>query len=424
MVETGMRIRSLGLLASALFILACGGDSSGPGAIGPLATFFARSGGSQDALAGTALPNPIVIVPQDASGHTIPNQTPTFTVIAGGGFVSSSTGTTNPDGTVTAPTWTLGKSAVPQQLRVTLGSTTTIIDATVRTAYSLEVRFYGAALSTGQRDLFTSAAARVRAMIVGAIPLVNVNGADVSGCKGTAPSAADTLKGTIDGLVIYASIDSIDGSGTTLARAGPCYFRLDNTGAPDYRTVIGVMKFDSADVRNANPIQLQSTIIHEMLHVVGLGTYWGASEKNLLINEGAPGTAYTGAGGIAGCRAVGGTITCASSVPVEDCVGVAEPCGPGTRDGHWKESTFRSELMTGYAGSGPSPLSVMSIRSFDDLGYTSNPAAADAYTIAIGSLSASGFAPSPLTASAVWERRPKIVPRGLPTYPLNFTRSQ
>jgi len=421
MVETGMKILcSFGLLAVALFPSACG-DSSGPGGIGPLASFSARSGGSQDALAGTALAVPIVIVPQDASGQTVPNQTPTFTVIAGGGFLSSTSGQTNPDGTITAPTWTLGKSAVPQQMQVSMGATTKIIDATVRTAYTVELRFYGASLTTAQRDLFNSAAARVRGMIVGSVPLVNVTDADVSGCTGT-PMAL--LAGNIDGLVIYASIDSIDGPRNILARAGPCFFRLDSNGTPDYRTAIGVMKFDSADVRSASPAELQSTIVHEMLHVVGLGTYWRATEKNLLINEGAPGTAYTGAGGIAGCQAVGGIITCASSVPVEDCVGVTQPCGAGTRDAHWKKSTFGLELMTGYLSVGSSPLSVISIRSFDDLGYTSNPAAADAYSLGVGSLSASGATRSALTASPVWEQPLKTPVRGLPTYPTNFTRPQ
>lgn len=422
MVKTGMKILCFfGLLAVALFPSACG-DSSGPGVIGPLASFSARSGDSQDALAGTALAVPIVIVPQDASGQTVPNQTPTFTVIAGGGFLSSTSGQTNPDGTITAPTWTLGKSAVLQQMQVSMGATTKIVDATVRTAYTVEVRFYGAALTTAQRDLFTAAAARVRGMIVGSVPLVNVTGADVSGCKGTAPSAADTLSGNIDGLVIYAAVDSIDGPNKTLARAGPCFIRLDNTGGPDYRTAIGVMQFDSADVRTASPSSLQQVIIHEMLHVVGFGSYWGANEKNLLINEDAPGTAYIGPGGIAGCRAVGATVTCATSVPVEDCVGVAN-CGAGTQNSHWRESTFGLELMTGFISTGNNPLSVMTIRSFEDLGYTVNTGAADSYALALGSLSAGTASASSLTASPVWERPLGVPVRMLPTIPSNSPRT-
>jgi hypothetical protein len=412
-IETTMRIRcSLGVLASVLTVYACG-DSSGPGGVGPLAALATLSGNSQTALAGTALPDPVVIVPRDASGNTVTGQTATFTVTAGGGFLSSSTGQANSDGTITAPTWTLGKTAVPQKMQVAIGGTTTEVDATVQTAYSIEIRFFGRPLTSGQEALFTSASARIRAMIVGALPPVDVTGADVSGCTGT---STPPLTGTVAGLVIYASLDSIDGPQKTLARAGPCFVRVDDTGVLDYRTAIGVMQFDTADVgRLAAANALEETIVHEMLHVVGFGAFWGPDEKNLLINAGAPGSAYIGAGGVAGCRAIGGTATCASSVPVEDCVGQTN-CGPGNQDGHWRESTFGRELMTGFINSGSNPLSVMTIRSFEDLDYTVNTAAADIYTLAFRSLSAGTTAAfSSLLQSRVWERPLGVPIKALPT---------
>ena len=55
--------------------------------------------------------------------------------------------------------------------------------------------------------------------------------------------------------------------------------------------------------------------------------------------------------------------------------------GEGTRDGHWRESVFRTELMTGWIGSGTNPMSTMTIASLRDLGYAVNMAAADAYTL-------------------------------------------
>lgn len=417
-----MRIRCpFRILVAGLFVYGCG-DSSGPGGVGPLASLATQSGNSQTALAGTPLPAPIVIVPQDASGNTVPNQAATFSIVAGGGFLSSGSGQVNPDGTLTAPTWTLGKSAVPQQMRVTVGSTTTIVHATVQTAYQIEVRFFGRALSTTQQALFTSAAERVRATVVGALPPVNVNGADVSSCTGT---STPPLSGTIDGLVIYASIDSIDGPSKILARAGPCFIRVSDAGMRDYRTAIGVMQFDSADVGPlAAAGSLEGTIIHEMLHVAGFGAFWGPGEKNLLINSGAPGAAYIGAAGVAGCRTVGGTVTCASSVPVEDCVGVAN-CGPGTQDSHWRESTFGRELMTGFINSGSNPLSVMTIKSFEDLDYVVNTAAADAYTITLGSLSAgTNAAYSSLVHSRVWERPLGVPIKALPTIRSTSMRAQ
>ncbi|MEX2109355.1 MAG: leishmanolysin-related zinc metalloendopeptidase [Gemmatimonadaceae bacterium] len=401
---------SWALLVCALFVSACSDSSGPPGGVGPLAMVSIQSGSDlQRALAGTALSAPIVIVPQDDAGRTVPNQTATFSIIAGGGFLSGSTGQANSDGTITAPTWTLGKSDVPQEMRVNIDGRTTTVRASVQTAYVLSVRFYGAPVSPSNQNLFTSASARIRGFIVGGLPPVDAADADVSPCTGT---SIPPLNETIQGLLIYASVDSIDGRNKVLAAAGPCYIR----GNTDYRTVIGVMKFDSADIESlAASGTLQDVITHEMMHVVGLGTFW--EDKGLIVGSGAPGAGYTGQAGVAGCRAIGGTVSCATSVPIEDCVGLSPTttCGAGTKELHWKETTFGNELMTGYLSAGGMPLSVMSIRSFEDLDYSVNTAAADGYTIAIGSLSAAtGMASSP-TATRDWERPLPVAPRVVPT---------
>ena len=61
--------------------------------------------------------------------------------------------------------------------------------------------------------------------------------------------------------------------------------------------------------------------------------------------------------------------------------------GEGTRDSHWRESTFRSELMTGYINS-RNPLSTVTVGALRDLGYTVSEARADA------------FSPAPATTGA------------------------
>lgn len=396
-----------GILASVLLIGGCS-DSSGPPAGG--ATLVIRSGNNQNALAGTALPAPVVVALQDASGNPIAGQTATFTITAGGGFLSGSTGQTNPDGTITAPTWRIGKSDVPQKMQVSVGDQTAVVDASVQTAYKIDIRFFGRTLTSAQQALFTSAAARLMAMVVGKLPIVSVAGADVSSCIG---QSTPPLTGTVDGLVIYASLDSIDGPSKILAQSGPCFIRQNQLGEPDYRTVIGVMKFDTADVapliaRNA----LESTIVHEMLHVVGFGTFW--EPKSLIVTTDTVNARYVGSSGIAGCQGVGGTVTCASSVPIENCVG-RSPCGAGQIFSHWRETPFQTELMTAYLNSGSDPLSSMSIRSLEDLNYTVNTAAADAYTIAIGARSAGTSAASDRLVSGEWERPLPFAPKMLPT---------
>ena len=74
----------------------------------------------------------------------------------------------------------------------------------------------------------------------------------------------------------------------------------------------------------------------------------------------------------------GGSAYNAGKVPVEDTGGA------GTRDGHWRESVFNTELMTGFLDAQQlNPLSDITIASLEDVGYTINPDAADAFTITI-----------------------------------------
>ena len=65
---------------------------------------------------------------------------------------------------------------------------------------------------------------------------------------------------------------------------------------------------------------------------------------------------------------------CAATVPVENTG------GPGTAGGHWRESVFGNELMTGYLNPGTNPLSAMTIAAMIDLGYSVSLTAADAYS--------------------------------------------
>src|SRR5262249_23114472 len=64
-----------------------------------------------------------------------------------------------------------------------------------------------------------------------------------------------------------------------------------------------------------------------------------------------------------------------SSVPLET------GGGSGTAGVHWSESTFGNELMTGYIGGVPDPLSILTIGSLQDMGYLVNYSAADPYPL-------------------------------------------
>jgi hypothetical protein len=277
----------------------------------------------------------------------------------------------------------------------------------VQSAYKIDLRFFGQGTSSSQQLLFANAAARIEKIVVAAPPLVDATGADPA--KNCGATGVPIFSGTIDGVVIYASFDSIDGRGKVLAQSGPCYIRQNGT-ASDWRTSIGVMKFDTADVASlAGSGSLQDVITHEMLHVLGFGSFWDTTGANLLINYG-QNVSYIGAGGIAGCKSLGGINTCASSVPVEGTQG-----GDGTINSHWRETTFGNELMTGFINAGPNPLSIMTIKSLEDLGYTVDVTAADPYTRASLNIRAAGSTADPSPTTGVWEIPLPHRPIALPT---------
>jgi hypothetical protein len=170
--------------------------------------------------------------------------------------------------------------------------------------------------------------------------------------------------GNIDDLLIFGGVANIDGPGNILAQAGPCFVRNSNN-----LPVVGVLIFDSADVSTFGS-QLTPIAIHEIGHTLGIGTIW--SLKGLLTGANTNNPRFTGANARREWRTLGGT----GSVPVENTG------GPGTRNGHWRESVFDKELMTGYLDTGTNPLSRMSIASLKDLGYPAvNLGAADPYTL-------------------------------------------
>lgn len=180
-------------------------------------------------------------------------------------------------------------------------------------------------------------------------------------------------------LTITANNPGIDGVGGTLGSAGPTY---GNTFGGSYLyATAGSMSFDSADV---NALELDGTfgdvILHEMGHVIGIGTLWSSSAVGLpgyqeLYVAGSG--QYTGEIGLAAFQQEFVGQESATFVPVE--LGG----GSGTADGHWNEGDggfatgitrvsdgqdMNLMLMSGWLNPG-SYISDTTLGSFEDLGY-------------------------------------------------------
>ena len=181
----------------------------------------------------------------------------------------------------------------------------------------------------------------------------------------------------VNDMLIYASIELIDGGGGILAAAGPCQLR-EGSLLP----IVGTMRIDAAD---ADGEHLEETIVHEMAHVLGFGTLWG--RLDLLQDSVANGRGnphFTGDSAVAAFARIGGErYTASELVPVQHQGGV------GVWNGHWRDFVFCNELMTAFVDRGKNPLSVVTLASMSDLGYEGVDAgAADEFTVPVSCSSA------------------------------------
>ena len=339
------------------------------------------AGASQTALAGAELPVAPRVRLLDQFGNGVGGQSVVWTVTSGGGTLSgAATVSTDASGFANAPSWTLGRRGGVQELTAANGGISQIFFAAVQTSFGVTLRYVGTAPTGAIAQAFTNAADRVSAMIIGDLPDAQIGSTatpfNISACN-SALTGVTPLNEVVDDVIIYASVVPIDGVGGVLGSAGPCLTRT--TGG---LTGLGTMRFDSADLDNlANNGRLGDVIAHEMLHVVGLGTLWTA--RDLLRDRDLATVRVIGPLATAACtNDLGGATACVGSVPAENCLNlpVSVTCGAGTQNSHWKESTFQTELMTGYAGA-TNVLSKLTVQGMADLGYSVNTLAADPYTV-------------------------------------------
>ncbi|MHB8972488.1 MAG: leishmanolysin-related zinc metalloendopeptidase [Pirellulaceae bacterium] len=215
-------------------------------------------------------------------------------------------------------------------------------------AFHIDMNLRG--LTASQELVFRDAAARWQQIILGDLPNAVYNGR------------------TVDDVLIDASTSYFDGPGGVLGGTAPDRFRPE-TLLPYH----GTMQFDTSDLAQleANGT-LRDVVLHEIGHVLGIGTIW--QSRGLLSGANTNDPRFLGTQATVEYNAL---CQCdATSVPV------ANTGGAGTRNGHWREAVFTSELMTGYIGPGLNlPLSRITVASLADLGYQVDLSMADRYRL-------------------------------------------
>lgn len=324
----------------------------------------------------------------DADGNGVSGIQVTFAVTAGGGSVTGATPTTNGSGAATVGSWTLGASVGTNTLTAAAGGlvgSPVTFDATGAisvSAFNIELQFI-LPPSPSQLAAFNAAKTRWQQVITGDLGAFSVGSVNTGANCGN-----QTVSGTINDMRIIVQLDSIDGTGNILGASSPCFLR--NSGVGSGLPIISYMLFDTADVRGLeNSGNFGDVVLHEMGHSLGYGTIWGArvntlSSTNPFFTGSAANTAYLNSNGGAAsvtppvqgsCTAGNNEAIPRSAVPVENNGGV------GTQLSHWEECVFRSEVMTGIITGSVRPLSLTTVESMADLGYTVNPSAADAFNI-------------------------------------------
>ncbi len=351
---------------------------------GPATGMAASAGDGQVGSVGTAVSVPPAVSVFDMSGNPVSGVTVTFAVASGGGSITGSTAQTNANGHAQVGSWTLGAVPGPNTLTATVpglqGSPVTFTaTGSLQTQFTIDLVFLAGA-TPAQQAAFAAAKARWEAVITGDLADYTIpQPFNTTDCGASTPQV---IGGTVDDLRIYVELVPIDGPSGILGAAGPCDLRHTGTLLP----YVGIMQFDVADLAGLEADgSLADVVLHEMGHVLGYGILWkpipGFWNLNFLTG-GCPSNTpqFTGAGAVAAYTTLNGGGT-ATTVPVEDTGTCSGSNGDGTRDSHWEETIFRSEVMTGFISGALRPLSATSIRSIEDLGYQVDVTQADPFNI-------------------------------------------
>lgn len=218
--------------------------------------------------------------------------------------------------------------------------------------YNIQINFLGDLWTDALKQDFITAADYLSDVVTGDLPDIY---------------SQELFGGWVDDIVITANLINIDGTGNVLGRAGPSYIRTAD-GLP----VAGTMEFDVADAAHFDDLGLWKDIVqHEMLHTLGFGTLW---DQFGLVDTyiDTKGTKRPSDDTV-DYRFHGKTAMALADTSLYDKADLGIPVetdgGSGTAGGHWDETTFGNELMTGWINTS-NYIAPMTIGTLQDMGYT------------------------------------------------------
>lgn len=189
-------------------------------------------------------------------------------------------------------------------------------------------------------------------------------------------SGQPEFSGTVDDLLVFARVAPGDGAGGNVGSGGVCRYR-ESSLLP----AVGVVSLDTYDLAASDSLA-KAIMRHEIAHALGFGTSWRG--HGLLANPSivggekvspTPDTHFTGTNAVAAFDAAGGADYQGAKVPVEN-----EHGGFGSLDKHWRKSVMGTELMASSLGAAHA-LSLITIQSMADLGYSVDVDQADSFTL-------------------------------------------
>ncbi|AZI43123.1 hypothetical protein EHF33_10560 [Deinococcus psychrotolerans] len=245
----------------------------------------------------------------------------------------------------------------------------TLLLSRAKAPFVIELRLRGKVLSTAQQATLQAAANRVAGLITSTYQPVTLN-LPANDCDKGFP----TIKERLNHFVAYITVKDLGDD--VYGDSAPCSLH-DKTYLPIY----GAVDLNSRGLSDLAEPELRDTIIHELLHALGVGTLWTADErvslsgesdnKNLVAKRSGK-WYYTAPKALAAYQALGGK-------------GKGILLDPD--QGHWAGDVVCSEILSGSAGDVTdrvNPISAITLGALTDLGYSVNPKLADKYALPKG----------------------------------------